>query len=268
MTAQAALGLTEVKQRARATWAAGDFPAVAKRQLWDVGDRLVRRVGIGRNENVLDVGCGTGNAALRAAIAGGRVVGLDLTPELFSAARALAAEAAVDVEWIEGDAEELPFEDERFDVVLSTFGVMFAPRHEVAAREFVRVLRPGGRFGFTSWTPEGYQGALFRLMGEYAPPAPTFVQPPLLWGREDHVRRIFAGTGVTLEFARETVPLASFHTPAEAVDWSAEKFGPLLMLRGHLDQQGRWEEVRARMVAMYHSGAPAEYLVVQGRKEG
>ena len=205
MTTQAIPGLTEVKQRARASWAAGDFPAVAKLQLWDVGQRLVRRVGVGRDENVLDIACGTGNAALRAAAAGGRVVGVDLTPELFVAGRALAAEAGVDIEWVEGDAEELPFQDERFDVVLSTFGVMFAPRHEVAARELVRVLRPGGRFGFTSWTPEGIQGAFFRMMGEYAPPAPPFVQPPLLWGSENHVRHIFANTGVTLEF-RSTRP--------------------------------------------------------------
>jgi ubiquinone/menaquinone biosynthesis C-methylase UbiE len=128
---------------------------VAKLQLWEVGERLVRRVGIGRDENVLDIACGTGNAALRAAATGGRMVGVDLTPELFVAGRALAAEAGVEIEWVEGDAEELPFRDERFDVVLSTFGVMFAPRHEVAARELVRVLRPGGRFGFTSWTRRG-----------------------------------------------------------------------------------------------------------------
>jgi SAM-dependent methyltransferase len=266
MTTQAVPGLTEVKQHARAVWAAGDFAAVAKLQLWDVGERLVRRVGIGRDEDVLDVACGTGNAALWAAAAGGRVVGLDLTPELFVAGRALAAEAGVDIEWVEGDAEELPFEDESFDVLLSTFGVMFAPRHEVAARELARVLRPGGRLGVASWTPEGIQGAFFRMMGDYAPPAPPFVQPPLLWGSEHHVRQIFAGTGVTLEFARESVPLAWFDTPDEAVDWSAEKFGPLMMLRGLLEQQGRWEEARARMVALYDSGAPSEYLVVQGRK--
>jgi SAM-dependent methyltransferase len=268
MTTQAIPGLTEVKQHARASWAAGDFPAVAKLQLWAVGERLVRRVGIGRDENVLDIACGTGNAALRAAAAGGKVVGVDLTPELFVAGRALAAEAGVDIEWVEGDAEELPFQEERFDVVLSTFGVMFAPRHELAARELVRVLRPGGRFGFTSWTPEGIQGAFFRTMGEYAPPAPPFVQPPLLWGNENHVRQIFAGTGVTLEFARESVPPPPFNTPVEAVDWNAERFGPLMMLRSLLEQQGQWQEARAKLISIYDSGAPAEYLVVQGRKEG
>src|SRR5436190_16649111 len=119
MTTQVVPGLAELKQHARASWAAGDFPAVAKLQLWDVGERLVRRVGIGRHEDVLDVACGTGNAALRAAQAGGRTTGVDLTPELFDAGRALAKEAGVDIAWVEGDAEDLPFEDASFDVVLS-----------------------------------------------------------------------------------------------------------------------------------------------------
>jgi SAM-dependent methyltransferase len=265
-TTQAVPGLAEVKQHARASWAAGDFPAVAKLQLWEVGERLVRRVGIGRGEDVLDVACGTGNAALRAAAAGGRVVGVDLTPELFTAGRALAAEAGVDVEWIEGDAEDLPCADESFDVVLSTFGVMFAPRHEIAARELVRVLRPGGRFACTSWTPEGRQGTFFRTLGAYAPTAPPFAQPPLLWGDESHVRELFAGTGVTLDFTRESVPLAPFGSAEEAVDWIADNFGPLIMLRGMLEQRGEWEPLRSRLASIYVSGAPAEYLVVQGRK--
>lgn len=267
MTTQIVPGLAELKQHARASWAAGDFPAVAKLQLWDVGERLVRQVGIGRGEDVLDVACGTGNAALRAAAAGGKVVGVDLTPELFVAGRALAAEAGVAVEWVEGDAEDLPCADESFDVVLSTFGVMFAPRHEVAARELVRVLRPGGRFGCASWTPEGLQGTFFRALGSYAPPAPPFAQPPLLWGDESHVRKLFAGTGMTLEFTRQSVPLPPFGSGEESVDWNADRFGPLIMLRGMLEQRGEWEPLRAKLAALYVSGAPAEYLVVQGRKD-
>lgn len=158
MTTQAVPGLAEVKQRTRATWAAGDFPEVARRYLWAVGERLVRHVGIGLDEDVLDVACGTGNAALRAAQAGGRTTALDLTPELFDAGRVLAAEAGVEIDWVEGDAESLPFDDERFDVVLSTFGVMFAPRHQVTANELIRVLRPGGRFGLANWAPDSPQG--------------------------------------------------------------------------------------------------------------
>jgi SAM-dependent methyltransferase len=151
--------LARIKQGARATWAAGDFPAVARLTLWEVGPRIVAAVGVQPGERTLDVACGTGNAAIRAAQAGAQVTGVDLTPELFDAARAEAAQAGVTVDWVQGDAEDLPFEDEAFDVVLSTFGCMFAPRHAIAASEIARVLRPGGRIGITSWTPEGGMAA-------------------------------------------------------------------------------------------------------------
>ncbi len=266
MTTQAEPSLAQIKQDARATWALGDFPEVARRQLWDVGARAVRRVGVGRGEDVLDVACGTGNAALRAALAGGRVTGVDLTPELFEAGRRLAAEAGVEIQWDEGDAEDLPYADESFDLVLSTFGVMFAPRHRVAATELARVLRPGGRLCVTAWTPEGLQGTFFRLMGEYTPPMPAIIEPPLGWGSEDHVREIFAGAGLTLEFDRESVPLASTDGAAAEIEWASHNFGPLIMLRGMLEQQGRWEEARDRMKSLYAPAAACEYLVVTGRK--
>src|SRR5919205_178173 len=137
--------LEQMKQGTRATWAAGDYAAIAQRTLWPVGERVVRRIGAQPGEDVLDVACGTGNAAIRAAQAGARVTGVDLTPELFEAGRELAAAAGVDVEWVEGDAESLPVADESFDAVVSLFGCMFAPRHRVAAAELARALRPGGR---------------------------------------------------------------------------------------------------------------------------
>jgi ubiquinone/menaquinone biosynthesis C-methylase UbiE len=267
MTAQLEAGLVEVKKHARASWAMGDFAEVARRQLWEVGERVVRRVGVGRGEDVLDVACGTGNAALRAAQAGGHVTGVDLTPELFETGRRLAAEAGVEIQWDEGDAEALPYADESFDVVLSTFGVIFAPRHRVAAAELARVVRRGGRFCFTAWTPEGLQGAFFRTMGEFAPPPPPFVEPMLDWGTERHVSEIFEGTGVTLEFDRESVPLADFGTADEDIEWSSRNFGPAMMLRAYLEQQGRWEEAADAIKALYSPHAPLEYLVVTGRKE-
>ena len=265
MTTQAEPGLAQVKQHARATWAMGDFPEVARRQLWDVGERVVRRVGIGRGEDVLDVACGTGNAALRAAQAGGNVVGLDLTPELFAEGRRLAAEADVEVRWDEGDAEDLPYDDDTFDVVLSTFGVMFAPRHRVAATELARVLRPMGRLCLTAWTPEGLQGSFFGLMRDYAPPMPAIVEPPLAWGDERHVREVFAGTGLALEFDRESVPLPGRDGAEAEIEWASRNFGPLMMLRGMLEAQGRWEEARDRMKSLYSPNAACEYLVVTGR---
>jgi len=266
MTTQAEPGLDQIKQHARSTWAMGDFAEVARRQLWPVGERVVRRVGVGRGEDVLDVACGTGNAAIRAAQAGGTVVGVDLTPELFDAGRRLAADAGVDVRWDEGDAEALPYRDGSFDVVLSTFGVIFAPRHQVAARELARVVRPGGRICLTAWTPEGLQGSFFRMMGDYAPAMPPFVEPPITWGDEAHVRDLFAGTGITLEFDRDSVPLPAGDGADAEIEWASRNFGPLMMLRGMLEQQGRWEEARDRMKSLWAPDAPCEYLMIVGRK--
>jgi len=267
MTTTEWAGLAEFKQFTRATWAAGIFPEIARRGLWGVGERIVQRVGIGKHDRVLDVACCTGNAAIRAAQAGGEVVGLDLTPELFEAGRRLASQAGVSVEWVEGDAEAIPYEINSFDVVLSTFGCMFAPRHRVTAMERARVLRPGGRLGLCNWTPEGSQGEFFRALGAYMPPMPDFAQPALLWGTPDHVREVFAGTGMQLEFDRDTAvedePLDSGH---DAIESTASNFGPLIMLRGRLEAQGVWGDVRQKLENLYDRRTPGEYLVVLGRK--
>jgi steroid delta-isomerase-like uncharacterized protein len=259
--------LARMKQGARATWAAGDFAEIARRELWEVGERIVRRVGVRPGEDVLDVACGTGNAAIRAAAAGGRVVGVDLTPELFDGGRRMAAEAGVEVAWVEGDAEALPVADGSFDVVLSTFGCMFAPRHEVAARELARALRPDGRLGFCSWTPEGVMGRFFATMGAYLPPAPAFASPPPLWGSEPHVRRLFAGTGIELEFARESLePRRDFGSTDDAIAFFTTRFGPLMMARRVTESAGTWPALYEDLVRHFEQDEPAEYLVVLGRK--
>jgi ubiquinone/menaquinone biosynthesis C-methylase UbiE len=152
-----------------------------------VGARIVRAVGVREGDDVLDVACGTGNAAIRAAGRGPRVTGVDLTPELFEAGRAEAAAAGVEVEWVEGDAEALPFPDESFDVVVSVFGCMFAPRHEVTARELARALPPGGRLGVCAWTPERSVGRTIEVTSKYLPPLPELAQRPIWWGSEEHV---------------------------------------------------------------------------------
>ena len=173
-------------------WAAGDYAAFAP-VVAEVGERLVARAGVRPGAAVLDVACGTGNVAIPAALAGGRVTGVDLTPEHFPAARARAAAAGVEVDWVEGDVEALPFEDDTFDVVLSAFGCMFAPRHAVAAAELARVLRPGGRLGICAFTPDGAGGDFFRTLGAIAPPPPAFAENPLGWGDPEHVRALFPG---------------------------------------------------------------------------
>jgi SAM-dependent methyltransferase len=267
--------LSELKHRARASWAAGDYDRIAD-LLWDVGGRIVQRVGVGPGEDVLDVACGTGNAAVRAAQAGGRVVGVDLAPELFDDARARAAQAGVEVEWVEGDAEALPYEAGSFDVVLSTFGCPWVPRHQQTAREIARVLRPCGRFGLTNWTPEGAGGEFFTITGAYAPPPPAFASPPALWGDEAYVRELFADTGIELAFARDTV-VWRFDSLDHAIETFVSTLGPLVKAREALESQGRWSALRAEIAAWFdrwnRSGTQrvefaAEYLVVLGRKHG
>lgn len=254
------------KQVQHAIWAAGDFPEIAERNIWDVGARIVRHLGVSQGENVLDVACGSGNAALRAAKSGASVVGVDLTPELFDRARQLADEAGVWMELLEGDAENLPFEDEEFDVVLSTFGHMFAPRHRVAASEIARVLRPGGRIGLCTWTPEGPIGRFFTTMGEYMPTPPPFAEAPVLWGDEAHVEEMFAGSGIELSFKRETVRPPEFESPEAAMEYWTANFGPLVMARKLTEENGSWPELREKLLEYYAADEPPEYLVTLGRK--
>ena len=259
--------LDQMKQGARATWAAGDYPAIAQRQLWPLGERVVRRIGVAPGEDVLDVACGTGNAAIRAAQAGGRVVGVDLTPELLEEGRRLARAAGVAVAWIEGDAEALPAADESFDVVVSVMGCMFAPRHRVTAAELARVLRPGGRLCVTGWAPEGAMGDLFKTLGSHLPAPPPFAESPLLWGSEEHVRDLFAGTRVEPEFSREHSAFAPFESIEDEIEFAASKFGPLIMARRLLEPQGRWHALLDDMRRLIETRPPAaEYLVTVGRK--
>ncbi len=151
-----------LKARHRATWALGDYPAVAADVIPELGPVLVAASGVRAGDRVLDVAAGTGNAAVPAALTGARVTAADLTPELFTAGREFAARQGVAVRWDEGDAEALPYPDGSFDVVLSCVGVMFAPHHQRAADELVRVCRPGGTIGLLSWTPRGFVGSCSR----------------------------------------------------------------------------------------------------------
>jgi SAM-dependent methyltransferase len=268
--------VTDLKRTHRATWAAGDYASVAE-MIDEVPPRdLMERVGVRPGEQVLDVATGTGNIALRAAAAGAQVVGVDLTPELFVTARSRASELDVAVDWVEGDAEELPFADESFDAVLSAFGVQFAPRHEVVARELARVARPGGRIGLVSWTPEGQIGELFKIMGAYMPAPPDYASPPPLWGSEEHVRGLFADTGVEFEFARGQNPWR-FDSAEHYVTFFESRYGPTLKARERLSGEGRWEECREELYAMAERRNEstdgsllmhAEYLVAVGSKRG
>jgi SAM-dependent methyltransferase len=266
--------VADLKRVHRATWAAGDYAAIA--ELIDEAPPrdLLARVDVTPGQEVLDVATGTGNIAIRAAAAGAQVVGIDLTPELFETARRRADQRGVVVDWIAGDAEELPFDDARFDRVLSTFGVQFAPRHEIVSQELARVCRPGGLIGLVNWTPQGQIGELFKILGRYMPPPPSYASPPPLWGDEEHVRSLFAGSGVELEFARGRNPWR-FRSAEHWVSFFETHYGPTLKARERLTAEGRWEECRGEMLAMLERRNEAtdgsllvysDYLVVVGRK--
>jgi SAM-dependent methyltransferase len=179
MTTSTPDALTQIKDQHRAVWAAGRYADVAELIDHAAPPQLLTAVGIEPGQAVLDVATGTGNVALRAAALGAEVTGLDLVPDLLDIARSRDDGR---IAWIEGDAEALPFEDARFDRVLSVVGIQFAPRHQVVADELVRVCRPGGAIGLVNWTPEGLIGRMFKILGRYMPKPPEFASPPPLWG--------------------------------------------------------------------------------------
>jgi hypothetical protein len=260
------------KQGQRAMWAAGDYPTVAHR-IEAVADLLAERVGAAGGVELLDVATGSGNVAIAAALAGARVTGLDLTPELLVAARARARDAGLEIEFVEGDAEQLPFADDSFDRVTSCMGVMFAPRQQVAAAELTRVARPGATIGVAAWTPDSLIGRTFRTVAQHMPPPPPGLQPPVLWGEQDHVRSLFADSGAELSFERHEVTFAR-DSPQALLDEDEQILGPAVMAKAALEAQGRYEPLRRDMLALYDEfndaddgsfRARAEYLLTLAR---
>ena len=269
------ISVEALKEAHRRTWASGDYPRVAE-MVTDVGERIARRAGIRAGSEVLDVAAGSGNAAIPAALAGGHVIASDLTPELFEAGRRRAAQAGVAIEWTVADAEDLPFGDERFDVVLSSLGVQFAPRHEVVAAELVRVCRPGGTIVLGNWAADGYIGRFWTTMGPYLPAPPAFASPPPGWGRVDHVTELFADHPVELSFERATLDFQA-ESPEAFIDLFADLYGPLLQARRALSEAGTWQELRDELIALSTEAnvagngafrAPSDYLVITARKGG
>ena len=196
-----------LKAKHRGVWASGNYAAVVTDIVSELGPILVEAAGIKPGDLVLDVAAGTGNAAIPAARTGAQVIASDLTPELMEVGKKWAADVGVQLTWETADAEALPYGDGEFDAVLSCLGVMFAPHHQASADELVRVCRPGGTVGLTAWTPAGFIGQMFATMKPYAPPPPPGVQPPPLWGDEDHVRELL-GDRVD-QVQTETRPYAS-----------------------------------------------------------
>ncbi|HEY2768382.1 MAG TPA: methyltransferase domain-containing protein [Solirubrobacteraceae bacterium] len=261
------------KQGQKAMWAMGDYPDLA-RWIEAVGELVAERVGAAPGEELLDVATGSGNVAVPAAARGARVTGLDITPELLEVARARAAQAGLEITWIEGDAEQLPFPDGSFDRVSSCFGVIFAPRQDHAARELVRVARPGATIALTAWTPEGLNGQMFKTMGAHMPPPPEGLRSPILWGSEDHVRELFSGSGVELTFERHMIDF-KHDSPESWVQYNERVLGPTIMAKNALEPQGKWEPLREELLGLYRANnqaqdgslhVSAEYLLTVARK--
>ena len=217
-----------LKAKHAALWASGDYPRVADEVVGGLGGILVETVDVQPGQRVLDVAAGTGTSAIPAARRGAHVTATDLTPELLEVGRTAAELEGVSLTWEVADAEALPCADGAWDVVLSCIGVMFAPHHQQAADELVRVCRPGGTLGVLSWTPEGFIGQLFATMKPYAPPPPPGASPAPLWGRADHVRALLGERVTDLVARQQTLRVDRFADGAEFRDFFKTNYGPTI----------------------------------------
>ena len=262
--------LTNSQDSDRALWAAGDYDAVAE-LIWDVGAAVATAVPIEAGMRVLDVATGTGNVAIRAAQAGADVVGLDIAPELFDAARRRAAEAGVEVEWVEGDAESLTFEDDSFDRVMTAFGTTYATEHGQAANEMVRVCKPGGEIVMANWCPGSLPARISTLLRRLELEATRSAIDPSEWGTHGHVRRVLGGQ-LVLAIEPGAVELV-FESADAALAHYEENFGPLVVARREVDPQ-LYDNLRRELRAWIEEADKGEgetritasYLLVVGHK--
>ncbi len=259
--------LEAVKARQRGIWSAGDY-AVIGTTLQGVGESLCEAVDLRAGSRVLDVAAGNGNASLAAARRWGEVVATDYVPALLDNARARAAAERLGIEFREADAENLPFPDGSFDVVLSTFGVMFTPNQERAAAELVRVCRPGGKIGLANWTPESFIGQLFKAIGKHVPP-PAGLKSPALWGTEVRLAELFAAAAETIDAQRRQF-VFRYRSPAHWLEVFRTYYGPMHKAFGALDakqQAALADDITALLARFNRAGeeslvVPSEYLEV------
>ena len=253
-----------VKARQQAMWASGDF-AVIGTTLQIVGELLCEELDLRAGERVLDVAAGNGNATLAAARRFGRVTSTDYVPALLERGRLRAEAEGLDVTFEVADAEALPYPPASFDVVVSTFGVMFAPEHGQAASELMRVCRPGGRIGLASWTPEGFLGDLFRLVARHVPPIPG-VRSPLLWGTDAHIQELF-GSAASIRHTRRNFAFR-YRSPEHWVEIFRTFYGPVYKAFAALPADGQ-AALEGELIALLRKAdrgggaglvVPAEYL--------
>ncbi len=264
------------KAQTRASWAGGDYDRFARSLVWELGGVLVDACGLGAGDRVLDVACGSGSAALRAAAAGADVVACDLTPENFPPGQRAAASEGLAIEWVEADAEAMPFTDHSFDVVMSSVGAMWTPDHQRVADEMVRVCRPGGRIAMVNFAAGGLLGSFLEVFSRYAPPPPAGATSPLQWGDRRHLSELFDGQISGLEVTDGSYVERVPGGPEGYRAFYQETFGPLVALRAALaDQPERLEELDRdflEFAARADRGAPGgpaeltyEYVLVRAQ---
>lgn len=230
--------LSAIKTRQQGVWASGDFSVVASRIVL-VAEALAEAADLRAGSRVLDVACGSGNAAIAAARSGATAVGVDYVPDLLATGRRRAAAEGLDVEFLDGDAEDLPVEDSSFDAVLTVFGAMFAPDQQRAADEILRAARPGGTVALAAWTPDGFIGDLFRSTARHVPP-PAGLDSPMLWGREERLRELF-GDAVRDIRSTERVNTFRYRSAEDFVAFFRRWYGPTLAAFSTLDEPAQQE---------------------------
>ncbi len=228
--------LAAVKARQQKTWSSGDYAYVASRIVL-ASERLADSADLRAGWHVLDVACGSGNTSLAAARQGAHVVGVDYVPSLLDDGRARATAERLDVEFRLGDAEDLPADEDSFDAVVSVFGTMFAPNHQRTAEEIVRVARPGATVGLASWTPDGFIGQMFGVIGRHVPP-PAGVQSPLKWGTESHLFDLFGESAVEVRSTQHT-QVFRYTSPEDFVGFFRRWYGPTVSAFAALDDVGQ-----------------------------
>jgi len=251
-----------VKQRQQATWASGDF-AIIGVTLQIVGEALAEAADIRSGERVLDVAAGNGNATLAAARRFAAVTSTDYVPALLDKGRARAAAEGLQVDFRVADAEDLPFKDGSFDAVLSTFGAMFTPDHTRPAREMLRVVRSGGRIGLANWTPDGFIGQLFKVIGAYIP-APAGLKSPALWGTDPHLVELFGAEAAKIQASRRIFNFR-YRSAAHWIQIFRDFYGPTHKAFAALDpaRQDALAKDITTLLNRYNTAGPAS-LVVPG----
>jgi SAM-dependent methyltransferase len=229
--------MESLKSKLRATWIAGDFGEIAK-SIETGAEEFVARLDLKTGMHVLDVACGTGNLAIPAAKAGAAVTGIDIAPNLIESAIARAAAEGVEAKFDVGDAEDLPYDDASFDIVMTMFGAMFAPRPDVTAAELVRVCKPGGLIAMANWTPEAFTGQMFKTNAKHVPPPPN-MPSPILWGTEDSASSRLADGIADLKMTRRKITFTYPFPPAEVVEHFRKYFGPTQKAFESLDADGQ-----------------------------